>query len=72
MLWRTLLSPQSPAGGSKASLAGSASVSAGYQVRIRESEGIPIRSIARPQPWLCSSAPMPAYSLKLDHRESCG
>ena len=35
-------------------------------------EGILTRSIIKPQRRLCSSTLMPEYSLKLDHRQSCG
>lgn len=42
------------------------------QIRVRGSEGILRRSMIKPQRRFCSSALMPAYSLKLNHVQSCG
>jgi len=42
------------------------------QIRVLGSEGILTRSMVKPHRRFCSSALMPEYSLKLDHRQSCG
>ena len=42
------------------------------QIRVPGSEGIRTRSMVNPQRCFCSSALTAAYSLKLDHFQSCG
>jgi hypothetical protein len=42
------------------------------QIRVRGSEGSLTRSMVKAQRCFCSTALPPAYSLKLDHFQSCG